>query len=357
MESIITFNAANNTITNIDPSFTGDVVISRVIGGIVVKTIGSKACNKGNLRSLDASSSEIETIQNEAFVYCHNLTLPDSVKFLGGNSFAVTGITKFVVPKNTHEFTGYVLNQVPNLKELSVAEGNEYFASKNNCIFNKDFSILIKVANNVKLSDISNFYALVQINSFAFTLSIITDFISGPNVTYICSYAFHAWPKVVRVDLSLSKIRKLPIYLFDGATNLESVVLPKELELICANSLSPLPKLKELIIPHNVSIIESSGIGGLKNLKRIYVLCDYKSSFEMPEILSNYYNTRNNVIIHVHETYEGDSFGGFTVKKDLVLALQERMKPPVIRTLHNNCRRNANGFHIFLFVSLLSSYV
>lgn len=342
MSQYITFDATKGYITKIDTSFSGSLVLDRKINNVDIKVIYSQVCVGGKIKSFDASKTVIERIEGEAFLFCSDLrsvSLPETVTYFGGNAFAVAGITKFVLPKSTQQFTGYSLNQAPNLVELSVAEGNQYFASKGNCIFSKDFSTLIRAGNNVQFSKIPGVYKLKQVNRHAFTLNPSTSFIAGADLSYIEEFAFHAWPCLKRVDLRISKITSLPTNLFNGCSNVAYLALPRSLVSICSSSLPQFPEIKELIIPQNVTFIAQNGIGGLKKLKHIYLLCEYQNSFEDSAILSNYINTRSDVIVHVHETFSGSKFGGFKVTKDLVEALEKRMKKQPICSNRNSPAR------------------
>ena len=353
MSDIITFDSETKTITSINKSFSGDLILNKTFNDVDIITIGDKACKYGSIISLDASKTIIKNIKSEAFLFCKNLIslkLPSTVTSFEGNAFGITGLTNFTVPKDTVDFTGYVVNQSPNLNELFVEKGNENFASKDNFIFTKDFSVLIRAPINVRYSDIPYFKTLKGINQCAFSGCKMRKFIAESSLTNIYSSGFHWCQYLKKIDLYLSNITQLFAVTFLSTTNIETLILPRNLMIIRANAFQEFPKLKELIIPENVTMIENSAFGNLKSITNIYLLCNHQSSFESKHILSNISDTRPNVFVHASINYEGTLFGGFQVQKDLHDAIAKLILKNKICT--NQVRRTPNKLIIFLILAM-----
>ena len=336
MTDIITFDAATKTITKINTSFKGDLTIERKYNDVDVITIKDGACLSGALRSLDASNTVIERIEGKAFLSCGSLVsvkLPSTISYLGDNSFALTGITNFTVPKSTTRFTGYVVNQCPHLNQLFVEEGNEKFIAKDNFIFNEDSTILVRAPINAQINNIPCFKNVKMITAYALSGCEIKTFIASSNLTYLKSRSLHACPSLRRVDLYLSNITILEKELFISTRSVDTLILPRNLLIIRNKAMGEAPRLKELIIPESVNTIEENAIGSLNSITDIYLLCQHQSSFEKASILSNIYDSRKGIHIHANESYEGTVFGGFSVNADLLVALAKRMEKKNICTM------------------------
>lgn len=352
MSNIITFDSSTKTITNISKSFSGDLILNRTYNNVDILIIGRSACLRGSIRSLDASKTIIHTISVEAFLYCMNLVslkLPSTIISLGDNSFGVTALTNFTVPKDTIDFSGYTVNQSPYLNKLSVDEGNANFASKNNFIFTKDFSILIRAPINAHYYDIPNFKTLKGIKGFAFSGCKIRTFIAESSLTDVYYYGFHACHSLRKIDLYLSSVTEIVSQAFYSTENIEIIVLPKQLTIIKGNAFQNVPKLKEIIIPESVTTIENGAFKNLNSLTNIYLLCKHQTLFENKIILSSIIDTRPNVIVHASSFYEGTIFGGFQIQKDLHSALAKLIYGTKICTKQN--QRTVNN--LLLFITLI----
>ena len=351
MSVIIAFDSETQTITSISRSFSGDLILNRTYNNVDIITIGKGACQNGLIRSLDASKTIIERIKSEAFLICKNLVslkLPSTVISFETNSFCGTGLTNFTVPKDTINFAGSVVNQSPNLNELFVEEGNKNFASKDNFIFTKDFSVLIRAPINARYFDIPYFKTLKGINGFAFSGCKMRKFVAEASLTNIYSLGFHACYSLKKIDLYLSNITQLHSQTFWSTNSIETLILPKNLMIIRANSFQDFPKLKDLIIPENLTTIESNAFGNLKSITNIYLLCNHQSSFESKHILSSIIGTRQNVFVHAPSNYEGTLFGGFQVQKDLHDAIATLILKNKICTRQSG--RAPNKLFIFLIL-------
>lgn len=86
-------------------------------------------------------NSKIIKIEETAFQQANNLIqiiFPSCLEYIGGNALAHTGITSINIGPHVTVFSGYSVNQSPNLNSLTVDENNEKYSSENNFIFNKN---------------------------------------------------------------------------------------------------------------------------------------------------------------------------------------------------------------------------
>ena len=352
----LVINTSLNSIASINKTYEGDLVVQRKYGETTIEAIDDSACSNGKLKSLDLSNTVITSIAGYAFVYCNNLKtvkFPETLLSLGFNSFGVTGLTEFHLPKNVKSFSGPVVNQSPALDVLTVDEENQFFASYKNFIFNKGFTKLIRAPINFQFYDIPYFEKIQQISTFAFSGCKMKTFIATANLSYIEGSSFHACSKLRLVDFSLSYIKTMPNSVFWGSPNIETLILPRNLEAFAESSLQSMKKLKELIIPETVKSIATKTITELSQLKDVYVLCSYSSGFEDKKIFNSYSDTVSQTKVHVHvsNSYFNscDKFGGFTVTNDLSSALNTRMKRRLICTKRASRSRSLMP-STFLFV-------
>ena len=155
----IIFCKDNQTITYINKTYEGTIVIEKNYGNVDVKIIGENACSYGLIKELNLEKTEIATIKSFAFAFCSKLekiTLPKTLVSLEQNSFSLTAIASIHLPDSIVHFSGDSLNQCNRLNTLTVDEKNNYFISKENCIFSKDFSRLVKAPVNCQMKYIPN---------------------------------------------------------------------------------------------------------------------------------------------------------------------------------------------------------
>ena len=112
------------TVTGVDPSVSGDVVIPFMLGGYLVTEIGENAFNRrADLTSINIPSS-VTTIGDYAFSGCTGLTsitIPEGVTPIGKFAFSgCTGLTSIIIPEGVTEICWAAFSGCSGLKSVSI---------------------------------------------------------------------------------------------------------------------------------------------------------------------------------------------------------------------------------------------
>ena len=349
---IISFDPASQTIKGINKTYEGTVIIKKSYDDVVVKTIGEYACNAGLLKELILNDTEITTIKKFAFVECSNLekvVFPNTLTTLELNSFGVTGITSIHLPSSVEYFSGYVVNQCGKLNDITVDEKNKYFVSKNNFVFSKDFTTLVRVPINCDLKDIPNFDMINSIGEVTFSGSKIKSFIATRNLSYLANDAFHVTANIKVIDLSLSSITTLYRRTFIGTANLMTLILPKTLTTIKTEAFSSVGKIKNIYLPESLATVADKAFLSFPKGANIYIFGDYIDSFSNTGIVSNCESFYSSTKVHVSNGYIEDNFACFDVKKDLIESLNILYKSKLICTRKVNTKNISPSLLLYVF--------
>ena len=338
----INVDATQKSIISSEISDGCDVTIEKVINGVEITSIAKRAFYNKAMKSVDASKTIITNIADEAFLNCLSLKtikFPETIVSFGINSFAVTGLTSFNVPKATTRFSGHTVNQSPYLNAFTVSSGNANFVALNNCVFSADYSVLYRIPIDMQFKDIPCLNKVEKIGGCAFSGCKLRSFVADSKLSTLDGRSLHACAKLKMVDLGLSCVTQLETETFLGTENISVLILPRTLTTINKNAMQSFKKLREIVIPESVILINDNGFGGLECVRHIYLLCQHQASFESNLILSNLINDRKDVLVHASESYTGSLFGGFSVQKDLLVALDKRMRTKYMCTL--NCKHQS----------------
>ena len=222
------------TITGCDSSISGNIVIPEMIDGFYVTKIYGFAYNDSitsvvfpnSVTQIDGFSNcdnlvkvefgeNISIIGQDAFNGCHKLSdieIPDSVTTIEHSAFAFCHSLKNVkIPEKVKSIGNKAFRCCNSLENIVVDEENEYYSSDEyGVLFNKSKTKLIQ-------------YPVGNIR---------TEYIIPDEVIEICEVSF------------------------DGAKNLENVIIGNNVTTVCAYAFYGCSKLKQVRIPENVTKIE-----------------------------------------------------------------------------------------------------
>ena len=135
----------------------------------------------------------IDTIPDRCFMQCSNLkqvSLPQSLSFIGSLAFADCGVEELSLSENVVAIGNTAFANTFNLKSITVAKGNPFFASHKDVLFTKDGSVLCSFPS-AKEGNYSVPKGVTIIENYAFWASRLKS-ISLPNsLTVIGDYAFY----------------------------------------------------------------------------------------------------------------------------------------------------------------------
>lgn len=187
----------------------------------------------------------------------------DTVVAIGDEALSIyTGITGIVIPKNVTTISPTAVRRMPNLKYITVIEGNEHYKSVDGVLYTADGKTLVQYPTGVE--------------STAFTVP------SG--VTQIGAYAFSGSKYLESVTTSGAS--RIGEYAFSGCARLKSVTLSDGIECIGAQCFSECEALMNVSIADSIRIIESEIFYSCEKLEyTVYQGAEYLGNSENPYLV------------------------------------------------------------------------
>lgn len=221
------------TITDVDTSISGDVIIPSTLGGCGVTSIGSNAfdfCYK--LTNIIIPDS-VTLIGNHAFGQCSSLesiTIPDSVTSIGDDAFiSCTSLKSITIPDSVTSIGEATFFWCHSLSSITVdKENNNYSSDEYGVLFNKGKSTLIQYpeGNNRRSYTIPD--SVTSIGDEAFRECDSFEKITIPDsVITIGAYAFDSCDSLVEITIPDSVIT-IGVYAFDSCDSLSSITVDKD---------------------------------------------------------------------------------------------------------------------------------
>ena len=193
--SSITYQDVDYTVTEIGGSaFANRPNLNSVVMPNTVKVIGSCAfedCqNYSALKSVTLSNT-LEIIGANAFHGCRALKfleLPNSLIRIETEAFTACEFSSITIPSSVTDI-GYYIFRFAEIGSISVAVDNPFFSSKDNVIYNKDYTTLVTCPNKTGAFVIPN--TVKKIEDYAFAFCTFLSSITIPeSVELIGDFAF-----------------------------------------------------------------------------------------------------------------------------------------------------------------------
>ena len=237
-----------------------------------VKYIGEKAFSQCNaLQNVDISKTSVTIIEKELFDGCNalesialpdcstsigdhvfhgckkllSISLPTSIESIGANPFVESGISEIILNNDNFRLIDGILYG---------CEGKEVIAVLSTA--NKS----IMIPEGVEI-----------IRQEAFAKNVIIEEVTCPaSLRVISLKAFAGCTSLRRVNLEDSSVEELAESVFDGCTQLETVLLPKHLSKIDDYAFQKCGKIVSLSLPNSIRSIKDKAFNG-SGLKSIYL--------------------------------------------------------------------------------------
>ena len=172
----------------------------------------------------------VEYISNEAFYACDALKeiiIPEGVTAIEGRAFAYCDSIKSInIPANVQRIGKSVFEGCSLLSSITVADENEFYSGKGNCLIEVESKTLIAGCNNSIIPD-DNSVSVIAYGAFA-NMPGITNIVIPEGVTTIGDCAFNNCENLVSVIIP-EGITSIGVYAFSGSA-LTSVELPASLK-------------------------------------------------------------------------------------------------------------------------------
>ncbi len=265
-------------------AFSGAKAVTSIFIPNTIATIKAEAFS--GLELLDnvtfEQGSKLESIGNYGFygaLELKSINLPTSLEEIGSFAFGKTQLTTFNFPekithfpsslffevetletisisKNIESIHQDAFNGLINLKAIQVDSNNTSFSSKDDVLYNKNQTEIIKYPQ-AKLDLTFNIPSdVILIKEKAFKNAQFLTTISIPNsVTAIESYAFEGTKALTSITIPNS-VTQLGESTFKESVNLDTVHLPNNLETIPYMTFYGATSLTTVYLPNNLKHIE-----------------------------------------------------------------------------------------------------
>lgn len=239
----------------------------------------------------------VKSIMSGAFsgqAYLTEISLPESLEFIGEAAFDGTGIKKVHLPSRLEEFDGTIFSN-GSVTEYTVSEDNPKYKAVDGVVYSKDGTVLVAYPSG---RFIENGDLIPKIPK---------------TVTSIGKYAFlNCGEKAIRIP---SNVKSIGMQAFAGNTNLKNLVIENGLEYIYDGAFLACKSLSKVRLPRSVKYIGYCSIGFKYKIdfEAIEAILD-SEGIEHDEVnednvllylavepLSNYYNIDSFVVCYADE--------------------------------------------------------
>ncbi len=200
----------------------------------------------------------VEQIEPYAFCECEKLTkitIPGSVKSIGRGAFAVChSLTELNLPESVASIDINAFNNCSSLERITVAAGNNAFASQDGVLYNKELTTLVAYpAGREGEYTIPNSVTALEFRAFCdnakLTAIVLPE--SLTSISELCFINCSSLQKAVLPD-SLTSIEEAA---FEYCSSLAEITLPKTLTTLGNYAFSWCSALKSITIPSGITAL------------------------------------------------------------------------------------------------------
>lgn len=234
--------------------YDGTLSLPETYNNLPILRIG-EACFMDTLISEIALPSTIRVIDSYAFNTIENLTslnIPDSCRVIKNASiFYASKLT--TINLNRVEFIGIDnFHLCPKLDQIMTNPSNNTFTSENGVLYTKDYSTLIKVAENVSSLHLNDKLRILKEESLSRLMNL--EYVEIPkNVSEIPTKLFFE-SKVKRVSLK-GNIKIIGERAFSHCKSMEEIELPNTIQIILDRAFYHCESLLTITLPNSLESI------------------------------------------------------------------------------------------------------
>lgn len=211
-----------------------------------------------------------------------NITIPNSVTYIGGNSFSnCSSLTNIIIPNSITSITGSAFSGCSSLTDITIPDSitsigfntfSDCSSLTNITIPNSVTSIGSRAFEGCSnLTDINIPDSVTYISSRIFEgCSSLTDITISDNVTSIGYRAFYGCSSLTNITIPDS-VTSIGYYTFYGCSSLTSITIPDSVTYIGTYTFYGCSSLTDITIPNGVTYIKNDTFYGCTNLKSITI--------------------------------------------------------------------------------------
>ncbi len=304
----------NGTVTSLNTTMlwgTGSGTITDItIPDTITNVANGNTYNKGNIQSINVASNNsqyssedgvlfnkdktelirypekkigttynipntVTVIGKKAFMYCENLEnleIPESVTKIENGAFDECKKLKSIkIPASVTSIEYYPFNNCTSLTSINVDSSNQYFASVNGVLFNKEKEKIVKYPEG-KIEKVYTIPSSVtSIEDFAFNnCTSLTSIEIPSSVTSIGGGAFNGCTSLTSIEIP-SSVTEIKYRAFDGCTSLTSIEIPSSVRSIRQGTFKYCTSLTSIEIPSSVTSIAYESFNKCTSLTSIKI--------------------------------------------------------------------------------------
>ncbi|MCH5235576.1 MAG: leucine-rich repeat domain-containing protein [Muribaculaceae bacterium] len=169
-------------------SYAGSVVIPEMVNyqnsEYTVTKIGDNAFSWCSELTEVTLPNSLISIGERAFMICEALSkidLPNSLTYIGPEAFYSTGLINIKIPENVSFLGDLIFQYCDYLESIEVDSNNQSYASKDEILYNKDFSLLICCPSALSKKNLTLPTSVVEIKEYAFSRCWDIESLTLPN--------------------------------------------------------------------------------------------------------------------------------------------------------------------------------
>ena len=208
-----------------------------------------------------------------AFESCENLrniSIPNTVKSIGGWAFSYSGVEDLFIPLGVESIGDHAFNGCESLKSINVADDNPRFSSVEGVLFNKDKTVLIRfpVISSIKQYEIPSGVTTVYYSAFDSCNGI--EEVVFPNSIQTVHSCFESCTTIKSISIP-NGITTIENCMFEGCSNLTSVTLPNSITSIGISAFLDCKSLKNVVLPNELTQIDLNAFQNCTSLESVFI--------------------------------------------------------------------------------------
>ena len=316
-------------------------------------------------------SDNITSIENQTFNLCKNLTtinMPDSLISISAEAFSsCSKLDSIELPASVTSISSSAFNNCTSLYNLTIDEANTVYEVEEDqpgIIYRKDNSTLIMLASMAEEEKVTIREGVKRLDSSSLAMCTSMTTLNLPSsLEYITGMAFPIGNNTTLETINIPESNEYYkaedgyIYSKDGTelvyvlANKTTISINEDVEVIKSGAMYYI-SVTEIIIPDNVTTIESTAFRYSNTLKSIYIGKGVNSLSPTFKASGNIYGTLDITIDEENPYYKIE--GNLILTKDgkevvtYLKNVQSQIIPEGVEKLGSNALRSLNATEIIL---------